>query len=74
MVEVLGYGGSGGDDDQQPQGQQRKKDDKQSYNQTQNPHSRCQLVGAGELTDDEAKLLTERRRLEVGRLRARAAN
>jgi hypothetical protein len=67
MVEVLGYGGGGGDDTQQPQDQKRKGSGKQSYNQTQDPRSRYQVVGVGELTDDEAKQLTEQRRLEVGR-------
>jgi filamentous hemagglutinin family protein len=69
MVEVLGYGGSNSDDSQpqQQDQQQQKKDDKQSYNQTQDPHSRYQVVGAGDLTDDEAKQLTDQRRLEVGR-------
>ncbi len=66
MVEVLGYGGEG-NEDQQPEDQQRKKNDKQGDNQTQDPRSRYQVVGVGDLTDDEAKHLTEQRRLEVGR-------
>jgi FixJ family two-component response regulator len=40
---------------------------KQSDNQVQDPTSRYQVIGVGELTDDQAKQLTEQRRLEVGR-------
>jgi hypothetical protein len=33
----------------------------------QDPRSRYQVIGIGELTDDQAKQFTEQRRLEVGR-------
>jgi len=66
IVEVVGYGG--GDGETKPkEDQQRQNDGKQSYNQGQDPRSRYQVIGVGELTDDQAKQLTERRRVEVGR-------
>src|SRR5262249_38527044 len=69
-VEVIGYGGGGAAPapDRAPQEDQRRQNgNKQSSNQTQDPHSRYQIVGVGELTDDQAKQLTEARRVEVGR-------
>jgi hypothetical protein len=66
IVEVIGYGGGTNNENQQPE-QQRKNSGKQSDNQVQDPTSRYQVIGVGELTDDQAKRLTEQRRLEVGR-------
>ncbi|MCA6109664.1 filamentous haemagglutinin family protein [Bradyrhizobium cenepequi] len=62
IVEFLGYGGSAAD----PNEDQRKKDDRSSLQpQDYEPNSRFQVVGNGELTEEQKKKLTvdERGRL-----------
>ena len=59
IVEVLGYGGGGTDDNQPPQNQPRKKNDKQTYNQTQDPLNRVQVLGAGDITEPQAQQLAD---------------
>jgi hypothetical protein len=64
IVEVIGYGGGDNSDDN------RKRDDRQKTDGRQglyDMHSRFQLVGAGEVTDAEAKQLANERRVETGR-------
>uniref|UniRef100_Q07LL2 Filamentous haemagglutinin family outer membrane protein n=1 Tax=Rhodopseudomonas palustris (strain BisA53) TaxID=316055 RepID=Q07LL2_RHOP5 len=70
IVEVLGYGGGDGSpstDRPTDEQRRRKDDDRQSSNQQQDPRSRYQVIGAGELSDAEARELTEMRRQVVGR-------
>lgn len=59
IVEVLGYGGGTGDD-------QRRQDDedtrKRGQSGLQDPRSRVQVLGAGELSYDEAQRLAEAKR------------
>ncbi|BAS00464.1 filamentous haemagglutinin family outer membrane protein associated with VreARI signalling system [Blastochloris viridis] len=70
IVEILGYGGSDGspNSDRPTDEQRRRTDDgRQGSNQQQDPRSRYQVIGVGELTDAEARQLTEMRRQAVGR-------
>lgn len=61
IVEVLGYGG--GNDEPADEADKRRAPDRQ----TQDPRNRYQIIGAGNLTDEEtAQLAAENRRL-VGR-------
>ena len=64
IVEVLGYGGGGPDDNQQND-DQGKKNGRQSYNQTQDPLSRVQVLGAGDITQQEAQRLADERRKQT---------
>ncbi len=58
IVEFLGFGGGDGDNQRQ-EDQQRKEN-----NQSQDPHSRVQILGAGELTVTERRdLVDEKRKL-----------
>ncbi|HEX3505529.1 MAG TPA: filamentous hemagglutinin family protein [Xanthobacteraceae bacterium] len=65
IVEFVGFGG--GDNDIQPQDDQQKNSGKRTDNQMQDPNSRYQIIGVGEITDDQAKQLAEQRRSETGR-------
>ncbi|MEW6435850.1 MAG: filamentous hemagglutinin family protein [Pseudomonadota bacterium] len=69
IVEIEGYGGGDGEDTTPQQDLQRKNQQRnqRTDNQGQDPHNRYQVVGAGNLTDDEAKEMTEARRHEIGR-------
>ena len=59
IVEVLGYGGGSGGDDKQEDGQ-RRKDKRGSLDEPNyDPGSKFQVVGNGELTDDQKSKLTE---------------
>ena len=58
IVEVLGYGGGG--EDGSPDNGQRKKDERSSLeNQSYDPRSKFQVIGNGELTNEEKSKLTE---------------
>ena len=64
IVEVLGYGGGGGSEapvDQDEMQQQRRE--RANEQRTQNPDSAYQVLGAGQMTAEEARqVIAERRR------------
>ena len=61
IVEVLGYGGCSGDDS--PEDKQRKTNERSSLEpQRYDPRSKFQVIGNGELTDEEKSKLTEQER------------
>ncbi|HEX8030689.1 MAG TPA: hypothetical protein VF491_19590, partial [Vicinamibacterales bacterium] len=62
IVEVLGYGGGEGSSPLNPDRDQ-KRDDRER--RSQNPDSGYQVLGAGEMTIDEAKQLIADRRRQV---------
>ena len=59
IVEVLGYGGGSGDTPDDSRDERRRKDDQRA----QNANSPYQVLGAGDISADEAKsMIAERRR------------
>jgi hypothetical protein len=69
IVEFLGFGGG---DSTPASGQpadepQHHKDERQSNLRQQDPRSRFQVIGVGDITDAEAREMTELRRREIGR-------
>src|SRR6202012_3395700 len=56
IVEFLGFGGGDDPDESQKRGGRQKPDDRQGFHEV---GSRYQVVGAGELTGEEVKQLTE---------------
>ncbi len=68
MVEVLGYGG----DNDSGSGSQQTSPDREDHrtnrdHQTQDLHSRYQVIGAGSLTDEQVDQLKEENRELTGR-------
>jgi hypothetical protein len=55
IVEVLGYGG--GSDDAPAPAQQDDKRHRSGNNQSYEPNCMFQIVGSGELSDDQKKML-----------------
>lgn len=62
VVEVLGYGGGGGGDEEQ-----RRRDVPERRGQVQDPQSRYQVVGAGDLTEEQVRQLADEKRGRIGR-------
>ncbi|WP_213285445.1 filamentous haemagglutinin family protein [Bradyrhizobium sp. sGM-13] len=63
IVEVLGFGGGGGDAPVNQDEQQERRGDVNEQ-QSQNPDSAYQVLGAGQMTADEARqVIAERRRV-----------
>ncbi|WKA26114.1 filamentous haemagglutinin family protein [Bradyrhizobium roseum] len=63
IVEVLGYGGGGGDAPAKEDEKQSPRRDGVNEQRTQNPDSAYQVLGAGQMTAEEARrIIAERRR------------
>ena len=70
IVEVIGYGGGDGEEpsDQGERPRQGSTSEQRSQNfGGQNPNSAYQVLGAGEMTADEARRLISERRQQLGR-------
>ncbi len=65
IVEVLGYGGDGREEDMQRR--QDEERDRRSDGQRQDPSSRYHVVGAGVVTEEEARQLADEKRKLIGR-------
>ncbi|MCA6108467.1 filamentous haemagglutinin family protein [Bradyrhizobium cenepequi] len=63
MVEFLGFGGGGGSNREE----QRRPQDEERRSQIQDPKSRYQIVGAGNLTEEQFRELADERRKRIGR-------
>ncbi|MCA1454174.1 filamentous hemagglutinin family protein [Bradyrhizobium sp. BRP22] len=64
MVEFLGFGG--GDDGSNPE-EWRRPQNEDRHSQIQDPQSRYQIVGAGNLTEEQFRELVDERRKRIGR-------
>src|SRR3984957_4977087 len=65
IVEVLGYGG--GDDGDTPDNSDEQRRDKRSEGQNYDPNSRLQIVGLGELSEEQKRQLVAPEQRELGR-------
>ncbi|WP_165421159.1 filamentous haemagglutinin family protein [Bradyrhizobium sp. Leo170] len=63
MVEFIGFGGGDGSNPQE----QRRPQDEERRSQIQDPQSRYQIVGAGNLTEEQFRELADERRKRIGR-------
>ena len=68
IIEILGYGGGDGIDDQQQQENKKKLDATQASYEAQDPQSRYQVVGLGDVTNAQAIEMAYSRRAEIGQL------
>jgi hypothetical protein len=62
IVEVLGFGGSDSNRERQ-----RPLNSEEHRNQTQDPQSRYQIIGAGNLTERQFRKLADEKRKQIGR-------
>jgi Filamentous haemagglutinin family outer membrane protein len=67
MVEVLGYGGDSGDGGNRQTSPDNDERRKNRDHQTQDIHSRYQVIGAGSLTDEQVEQLKDENRQLIGR-------
>jgi filamentous hemagglutinin family protein len=66
IVEVLGFGGGGSGDEPEDQKERRRRSAAASQPGSQNPDSAYQVLGAGEMTTDQARQLIAERRHAAG--------
>ncbi|WP_454625216.1 filamentous haemagglutinin family protein [Bradyrhizobium cenepequi] len=64
IVEFIGFGGG---DDGSSREKQRRPQDEERRSQIQDPQSRYQIVGAGNLTEEQFRELADERRKRIGR-------